>query len=61
MPMARNFIAWLRYVLDVEKPYYDYDKDWYADHKKCVRVSTCQKIAILVGASVFGLAFVLST
>jgi len=57
----RNSITWLRYVLDVEKPYYNYDKDWYADDKKWKGVSTCQKIAILTSASIFGLALVLSS
>lgn len=29
----RNFIAWLRYILDIEKPYSDYESDTYLNRQ----------------------------
>ncbi|MDQ1186404.1 hypothetical protein QE369_002820 [Agrobacterium larrymoorei] len=54
-----NFINWLRYVLDIEKPYSDYESDTYLDRKLQTRPSTSQKI-IVASILILGVALILA-
>lgn len=55
----RNFINWLRYVLDIEKPYSDYDSDTYLDRKFQTWPSRPQKI-IAASVLILGAALILT-
>ncbi len=55
----RNFINWLRYVLEIEKPYSDYESDTYLDWKLQTWPSTPQKV-IAASVLILGAAFILA-
>lgn len=55
----RDFTAWLRYVLDIEKPYSDYESDTYLEHKNRRR-TTIYPTFIVAGIVVMGAALILA-